>query len=187
MEDALERARKRPETIKKLAFVSIQLATAYAAAGHLAKAEALRRTNLQDLRTIGPNEPQTAFAMVSFGLFLSSQERYAEAEPQFRDGLAVFEKTDPSESYTFYVRSLLGQSLLEQRKYAEAEPFLIAGYEGMKARENMIPEKEKPKLAEAGQRLAKLYKEWGRPEKAEEWRKKLDAKLPDLPANVFGK
>ena len=66
--------------------------------------------------------------------------------------------------------------LLGQKTYAEAEPLLLAGYEGMKAREAKVP---KPRLTQAGERIVKLYEAWGQPEKAAEWRAKLDRKFPD--------
>src|SRR6202011_4287306 len=40
-------------------------------------------------------------------------------------------------------------------------PLLLAGYEGMKAREKTIP-KESPRLTEALERLVQLYDAWGK-------------------------
>jgi len=40
---------------------------------------------------------------------------------------------------------------------AEAEPLLLAGYEGMKQRENKIPTIGKPRLKETLQRRVQLY------------------------------
>ncbi len=52
----------------------------------------------------------------------------------------IREKSEPKAWTTFRTMSLLGDSLVGQTKYAEAEPLLIAGYEGMKECEAMIPQ-----------------------------------------------
>ena len=113
------------------------------------------------------------------------QQKWADAEPVLRECLAIREKFQPDEWSTFNARSMLGGSLLGQKKYAQAEPLLLSGYEGMKAREAKIPAQGKPRLAEAGERVVKLYEAWGQTEKAAEWRKKLGLKAPELPSDVF--
>ena len=75
---------------------------------------------------------------------------------------------------------MLGGVLLGLKQYAQAEPLIVAGYEGMKAREDKIPANGKPRFAEGSERIVKLYEEWGKPEKAAEWRAKL-AKPIDPP------
>jgi hypothetical protein len=71
---------------------------------------------------------------------------------------------------------LLGGSLLGQKKYADAEPLLLAGYEGMKQREDKIPPVGKIRLTEALERLVQLYDATEQKEKAAEWRKKLETR-----------
>ena len=80
--------------------------------------------------------------------------------------------------------SLLGGALLGQGRYAEAEPLVVAGYEGMKAREARIAVPERSRLREAAERVVRLYEAWGKPEQAAAWKAKLG--MPDLPADVFG-
>jgi hypothetical protein len=63
--------------------------------------------------------------------------------------------------------------LLGQGKYAEAEPLLIAGYEGLEKLSPAISVDANP--PEAGQRLLRLYAAWGKPDKADEWRRKLES------------
>jgi hypothetical protein len=67
----------------------------------------------------------------------------------------------------------LGGSLLGQKKYAEGEALIVAGYEGMKAREAKVPPPGKPRFADAAERVVRLYEEWGKKEKAAEWRTRL--------------
>lgn len=68
---------------------------------------------------------------------------------------------------------MLGGALLGEKKYPDVESLLLPGYEGMKAREKMIPPHGKVRLTEALDRLIRLYDAWGKPEKAKEWRMKL--------------
>jgi lipopolysaccharide biosynthesis regulator YciM len=69
---------------------------------------------------------------------------------------------------------MLGGSLLGQKKHAEAEPLLASGYEGMKQRENLIPQQARAVfLKEALQRLVQLYEATGQSEKAAQYRQRL--------------
>jgi hypothetical protein len=60
----------------------------------------------------------------------------------------------------------------------------VQGYERMKKRAAKIPIEGKPRLAEALERLVRLYDAWGKPDQATRWRRELgsekaDAKPPD--------
>ncbi len=102
-----------------------------------------------------------------------------DAEPTLRKCLEIRLRDEPGLWTTFHTKSLLGGSLLGQKKYAAAEPLLLAGYEGMKQREDQLP---KVRLAEALERLVKLYDATGKKDKADGWRKKLqEAKAPPKP------
>src|SRR5262249_12980415 len=96
-----------------------------------------------------------------------------EAEPPLREALAILEAKHPEDWSRFDVQSRLGASRLGQAKYAEAEPLLLAGYEGLKAREATIPAPSKSRLTEAGARVVRLDEDWGQAEKATQWRAKL--------------
>jgi hypothetical protein len=75
--------------------------------------------------------------------------------------------------------SLLGASLLGQRKFDKAEPLLTGGYVGLKTYDAKNPASpwdvawRLKHLTEAGERVVRLYDEWGKPEKAAEWRANL--------------
>jgi hypothetical protein len=73
---------------------------------------------------------------------------------------------------------LLGACLAGRREFAEAEPLIVSGYEGMKAREGRIPQLQRATLPEAAARVVRLYEDWGKPDKAEEWRKRLGPEGP---------
>ena len=108
------------------------------------------------------------------GRTCSGASRHADAEPILRECVAILQKKQPEAWTTFHAQSLLGGALLGQKKYAEAEPLLVQGYEGLKAREGQIPPLyARHRVAEAGERVVRLYEAWGRAEKAAEWRTKL--------------
>ena len=122
--------------------------------------------------------------LASLGLNLLKQQKYAEAEPLLRECLTIREQNEPDDWTTFNTKSMLGGSLLGQKKYAEAEPLLLAGYEGMKQREEKIPPQGKVRLTEAIERLVQLYEATGKTDKAAEWRKKLPATKSAEPAET---
>jgi hypothetical protein len=78
----------------------------------------------------------------------------------------------PDSWNTFNTQSLLGGARLGQQKYAEAEPLLLMGYEGMKAREAMIPQTDggELRIPEALDRLIELYTATNKSEEAKRWR-----------------
>ena len=97
-----------------------------------------------------------------------------ESEKPLRESLGIREKNQPEAWTTFSTQSMLGEYLLGQKKYSEAEPLLLGGYQGMDTRKKTIPASvRKQRLSEALERIVRLYDEWGKKDKAGEWRKKL--------------
>ena len=141
LEQAWAMARKQPgPPADPLASIPATLGEAYDQAGQFAKAEPLYREALETARQRhGEASSESADLQVVLGLNLLKQQRYAEAEPLLRECLKFREQNEPDDWTTFNTKSLLGGSLLGQKKYAEAEPLLLAGYEGMKQREEKIP------------------------------------------------
>ena len=137
-------------------------------------------------KTDKPDGPLLAGELANLGSNLLMQAEVAEeAEPILRECLAIRAGSSPDAWNTFNTRSQLGGSLLGQGRYAEAEPLVVGGYEGMKAREAKVPAPGKIYLTESGERVARLYRAWGKPDQAAEWAAKLG--LADLPANVFAR
>jgi hypothetical protein len=101
------------------------------------------------------------------------QSKAAEAEPLIRECLAIYSNAMPKSSQYFNYSRALGGALLAQGQYAEAEPLVIAGYEGLKALEPKMPPVIKVDITEAGKQVVQFYQAWGKPEKAEESRRKL--------------
>jgi serine/threonine protein kinase/lipopolysaccharide biosynthesis regulator YciM len=100
---------------------------------------------------------------------------FAEVEPLVRELISIREVMTPDNWRTFHLKSLLGGSLLGQEKYAEAEPFLLAGYEGMREREDQITTSiGRMRLRESLERLVQLYEFTGPHERAARWRQILE-------------
>jgi serine/threonine protein kinase len=103
-----------------------------------------------------------------------ARQKYPEAEALLREAVSGIKDHDLQIWDVPYRQSLLGSALLGQGKYAEAEPLLIAGYEGLEKLSPAISVDANP--PEAGQRLLRLYAAWGKPDKADEWRRKLESR-----------
>jgi tetratricopeptide (TPR) repeat protein len=156
--------------------LTLDLATLLSESGRHADAEPFFRAALEQLPkhpTLGDVRKANVRAML--GRSLLEQSKWTEAEPILREALAIREKVAPDHWGTFNSRSQIGGSLLGQKKYADAEPWLISGYEGMKAREATIPPPARPRLAEALERLVRLYEALGKKDEAERWRAEWQA------------
>ena len=87
---------------------------------------------------------------------LMEHARWSEAEPLLRESLSILEKAKPDAWRWFDVASRLGGVLLELRRYDEAERLILAGYEGMKAREAGLPAAGKSPLSVGIARITRL-------------------------------
>lgn len=123
---------------------------------------------------------QYAGEIAHLGMQLYYRQALGPAERLQRDCLGIREKLMPDDWLLFNSKAMLGNTLAAQKKYAEAEPLLLSGYDGMKVRENRIPEDARIRLVECIQGLIDLYAAWDKPDRAAEWRKKLEeAKHPN--------
>jgi tetratricopeptide (TPR) repeat protein len=103
-------------------------------------------------------------------LKLLLQERYDEAEPLAREALALNQLYDRRR---YYLLSILGASLMGKGKYTEAEPLLLQGYEGMKEVEARHPA-ERRRIGHVIGWLVRFHELTKQPQKAQEWRDKLN-------------
>jgi serine/threonine protein kinase/tetratricopeptide (TPR) repeat protein len=162
------------------------LAALHESLGRWAQAEPLRRDILSRRRkTSKPDSPLVASALDRLGRNLLNQANWQEAESVLRECLMSRAKANSDDWSRFHAMSLLGGALLGQGNHAEAEPLVVPGYEGMKAREAKIRAQDKPRLAEAAERVVRLYEAWGKPEQADAWKGRLG--LADLPSDVFAR
>jgi tetratricopeptide (TPR) repeat protein len=145
-----------------------QMAGAYDILGQFDKAQWLLSLRLDTARRKHADDSlQVAAARAQLGMSLLMQQKYAEGEPLLRESLAIRERRIPDQWATFNGQSMLGGCLLGKQDYAAAEPLLLAGYEGLKARESAIP--IPTRLPEALDRIVQLYEAWGQSDKASMW------------------
>jgi tetratricopeptide (TPR) repeat protein len=174
-----------PDAIVMLGYM-ICLTRVYQEAGRLDRADSLSVDLLAQLRKSSPSRlGGIVNGLPVLGLNYLKQNKYAEAEPLWRERLRILEVISPNDWRTFNTKSMIGVSLLGQARYAEAEPQLLAGYEGMKQREETIPAEAKIRLTEAVERLVQLYDALSEPRKAAVWRARLGR--ADLPDDVFAR
>lgn len=158
----------------ELALARQQLSLLRDRQGRWAEAETLGRQAYQRLHTeYAPDHPHIARMVGELGNRLLRQHKFAEAEAELRACLAIREKKTPNDWQRYLAQCQLGAALLGQKKYEAAEAHLLAGFEGLKAREAALDEDGRQGLRETGEWIVRLYEEWGRPDKAAAWRTRL--------------
>jgi len=68
--------------------------------------------------------------------------------------------------------------MLGQKNYAEAERLLLAGYEGMKQREDKIPAAAEIRLKDSLERLIDLYTSMDKPDEVTKWQAERSKSAP---------
>ena len=155
------------------------LAVLYRDEGKYVQAESLFAKVLEiEPRVLGPAHPRTLAHMNDLALLYLKTGQYAQAERLLRDALPRHKAANSPTWDRYYCESLLGGSLAGQRKYPEAEPLLVAGYERMRERANTLPPCNRLQLEQAGKWIVQLYQDWGKPDKAAEWRARISLTLP---------
>jgi serine/threonine protein kinase/Tfp pilus assembly protein PilF len=148
------------------------LATVRRKQGQHAEAERLFGQVLASQRRLGNDTADVADTLARMSWCYLAQAKYTVAEEVCREALRIREKKLPGDWLVFESQSLLGVALGAQKRYAEAEPLLISGYEGLLARKDVIPATSAQSLSEALERIVQLYKDWGKKDKADEWRRR---------------
>ena len=148
--------------------------------GKFAQAEPLLTKALELYRhVLGPKDPSTISAKLTLARLGLLQRKYEATELLLREALNDYQQF-PDDWMRYRAQTLLGESLAGQRKYLEAEPLLLSGYQGMIERKRAIPGNYNDSAQHARDLIAKLYQDWGKPEKAAEWPiwGKLQARSP---------
>ena len=141
----------------------------------LERVTALRR------RVTGPQHRDTLATLASLGQVRIHEQKYATAEPPLREALRSYQKTMPEHWRRYRTESLMGASLAGQGKLEEAEPLLLSGYQGLLQRQSSIPVDYRSDLAQTGEWIVRLYRNWGRDRQAAEWRRRLQSAEPTGP------
>jgi eukaryotic-like serine/threonine-protein kinase len=121
---------------------------------------------------LGSEHPKTMASAANLALAYLSQGKFAESGPLAREALEFDRKKQPDDWRRFRAESLLGASLSGEKKYAEAGTLLLEGYQGMVARKDRMEVPDRYHLDRARDWIVQLYRAWGKPGKAAEWRKK---------------
>jgi tetratricopeptide (TPR) repeat protein len=116
-----------------------------------------------------PAEPDDALGAVA--RVLVRQAKHGLAEEYLRTGLASRERTQPRSLKTAETRLLLGMVLVGRKSYPAAEALLLTGYEDLC---KVQPAVRQERLREAVEQLVRLYEGWGKMDKAQAWRKRLN-------------
>jgi hypothetical protein len=132
-------------------------------------------------RVLGAEHPRRLASMNDLAALYIKTAKYAAAEPLMRQALDSHDKRNTTTWVRYNCESLLGASLAGQRKYTEAELPLLSGYQGMLQQTTALPWERRPALRQAGDWLIQLYQSWGKPEKAAEWREKVQMQSADPP------
>jgi eukaryotic-like serine/threonine-protein kinase len=125
-------------------------------------------------RVLGAKHADTLVSLADLGELRLDQGKYSESESLLRECLETQKQTMTDDYRLYWTQSLLGASLAGQRRYAEAEPLLVSGFEGMQRRQASVSVLLRQKLRKAAEQIIHLYEGWNKPDKAAEWRKKLD-------------
>ena len=144
--------------------------------GDFATAERILSENaVARTRVLGARHMDTLEVRRNLGAVQLRLDKFTEAEAILRATHEDLAQSGKEIWQRDLCSALLGTALAGLKRYAEAEPFLIAGYEGMLRRWQSVPATVRSQARTAGLRVAEMYEEWGKPELAIEWRRKLAA------------
>jgi serine/threonine protein kinase len=178
----LEECRARLGADDRLTIAAgLALARAVAARGDRDAAATFYQAALESARKNPTDRETLATALAESGRSrLEAGDRPA-AEAVLREALEIREIEMPEHWRTAEARSLLGCALLGQKKETEGVPQVRAGYEGMARSGSAIPLVDRPRLAEAIDRLIAAGEAAGTKDEVAAWnakRAKLSAGGP---------
>jgi serine/threonine protein kinase/tetratricopeptide (TPR) repeat protein len=113
----------------------------------------LYQSALESARKNPTDRETLAAALTESGRSRLATGDWTAAEALLREALAIREAEMPQHWRTAELRSLFGGAILGQKKAAEAAPMLRSGYEAMARSAAAIPLVDRPRLAEALDRL----------------------------------
>jgi tetratricopeptide (TPR) repeat protein len=122
---------------------------------------------------LGVEHPETVRGVTNLGLVNLNLGRHEQAESLLRAALTSYEKIAPDGWERYNCQSLLGASVAGQKRYQEAEPLAVDAYEALIQRKSSISPANASVMDQAGRRVIQLYRDWGKPEKAAEWAKRM--------------
>ena len=143
-----------------------RLASVLAMAGRRDEAIALGRDALEDARRMFRSGVMVA---VWLAPVMNDAGRFAEAEPLCREALAELERLQVrNEYYLSRINLALGAALAGQKRFEEAERILLKNQETLAALDYDVQEQRRLTV----DALIALYTQWGKPDRAGEWRRR---------------
>jgi tetratricopeptide (TPR) repeat protein len=122
-------------------------------------------------RALAVPQDSTLFTnpLVEMGLILDKEGRFREAEAYLNQALEIRTRLLPKGNLLIgRAEGILGECLTLQKRYAEAEPLLLDSYKIYES----TTDANDTRRSDAGQRLAALYRSWGRPREAEKYERR---------------
>ncbi len=160
-----------PENAETLNIFS-DMAGMYQREGKFDKAQKVAAQSLLgQIHILGEQNPNAMVAACDVALAYQSEGKFAKSEALARKAVKFDKANRPDDWERFRAESLLGASLAGEKNYSEAETLLLEGYQGMAARKQRMGVPDWYHLDRARQWIVQLYVDWGKPEKAAEWRK----------------
>jgi len=156
--------RQTLNSLSFLVFVCTRQGKYSQAEPYAAEALAARR------QIVGSDNLVTMDAAADLAEVLIEERKYSAAEPLSREVSQWDEKHRPNDWQRFRSKALLGASLAGQKEFAEAEPVLLAGYEGMTARQEKMDPEDLEEIDRATRWITDMYDAWGKPDQATKWR-----------------
>jgi tetratricopeptide (TPR) repeat protein len=109
-------------------------------------------------------------ALAAQGWLQARSGRAQQGEPLLREGLGICRRAFPAKHWVpADAASRLGGCLTALGQFTEAEALLLSGYQTLQSTPGTPP----PRKLQAAERIVKLYEDWGKADKAAEWRDKV--------------
>jgi serine/threonine protein kinase/tetratricopeptide (TPR) repeat protein len=150
------------------------LAGAYQAAGRFGDAEPLFNAASDGARVkLGIAHPKTQMYLANLARCQEALGQPEKAESHWRE-LAAYWKDKAGANSLQHAAQLvpLGNNLLDQMRYDDAEPLLLQSYDSLARQGGVV---NQTVLTAAMEAIVKLYESTGQQDKAQQWRKKLQA------------
>lgn len=156
-----------PDTL--LTMNNLGLLWSWQADKYPAAEEILKETAQTRARVLGATHRDTLESWVEVGTAEILQRKFPEAESTIRPVCAEYSEAKLDVWERYLCQAILGESLVGQKRFEEAEPLLLAGYDGMQARQASMTALSKRSLERTAQWVMRLYRDQGKPELAEKW------------------
>lgn len=157
-----------------VAYALHRLGTGYLSQERYEEAEPKLENALKTMSSfLDKDHPWTLDIISDIGVLRTKQQRYDEAESLLREALDGRQRKLGNDHPDYFEsKHELGLLYMAQSQYAEAEPLLQEAFHGRKTK--LRP--EHPHTLDSLKQLIQLYEAWGKPDKANAWRARLQQK-----------